>query len=71
MVIMQVMLLKIALDHRPGPASKGGEAATPFAGAAKEGIWERPRPYSFWQWRSPKPCVEEPPSQTDLQQAIG
>ncbi|KAJ4414845.1 hypothetical protein N0V82_007693 [Gnomoniopsis sp. IMI 355080] len=55
MVIMQVLLLKIALDHRPGPASKGGDAALPFAGAAKEGLWERPRPYSFWQWRSPKP----------------
>lgn len=58
MVIMQVLLLKIALDHRPGPASKGGEAAVPFAGAAKEGLWERPRPYSFWQWRSPKPYVK-------------
>lgn len=57
MVIMQVLLLKIALDHRPGPASKGGDAALPFAGAAKEGFWERPRPYSFWQWRSPKPYV--------------
>lgn len=59
MVIMQVLLLKIALDHRPGPASKGGDAALPFAGASKEGFWERPRPYSFWQWRSPKPYVEE------------
>ncbi|KAF3770923.1 hypothetical protein M406DRAFT_336479 [Cryphonectria parasitica EP155] len=55
MVIMQVLLLKIALDHRPGPASKGGDAALPFAGAAKEGLWERRRPYQFWQWRSPKP----------------
>lgn len=57
MVIMQLLLLKIALDHRPGPASKGGEAAVPFAGASKDGFWERRRPYSFWQWRSPKPYV--------------
>jgi hypothetical protein len=54
MVIMQLLLLKIALDHRPGPASKGGDAAVPFAGA-KEGIFEKQRPYQFWQWRSPKP----------------
>ncbi|POS75306.1 hypothetical protein DHEL01_v206307 [Diaporthe helianthi] len=54
MVIMQLLLLKIALDHRPGPASKGGDAAVPFAGA-KDGFFEKPRPYQFWQWRSPKP----------------
>lgn len=56
MVIMQLLLLKIALDHKPGPASKGGDAALPFAGA-KEGIFERRRPYQFWQWRSPRPYV--------------
>lgn len=54
MVAMQVVLLKIALDHRPAPASKGGEAAVPFA-RANEPFWERARPYHFWQWRSPKP----------------
>ncbi|KAK3378499.1 hypothetical protein B0H63DRAFT_249191 [Podospora didyma] len=54
MVFIQVILLKIALDHRPAPASKGGEAALPFA-RAKEGLWEAPRPYGFWQWRSSKP----------------
>lgn len=57
MVGMQLLLLKIALDHRPGPASKGGDAALPFAGASKEGFFERQRPYQFWQWRSPKPYV--------------
>ncbi|RKU46031.1 hypothetical protein DL546_008616 [Coniochaeta pulveracea] len=51
---MQLVLLKVALDHRPAPSSKGGDAATPFSRAA-DGIFERPRPYSFWQWRSPKP----------------
>ncbi|KAK0392424.1 hypothetical protein NLU13_1919 [Sarocladium strictum] len=54
MVGMQVVLLRIALDHRPGPSTKGGEAATPFAGA-QEGSWMAQRPYNFWQWRSPKP----------------
>ncbi|KAL7903602.1 hypothetical protein HDV63DRAFT_364626 [Trichoderma sp. SZMC 28014] len=52
MVVMQVALLKIALDHRPAPSNKGGEAGLPFATA--EGLFSQ-RPYNFWQWRSPKP----------------
>jgi hypothetical protein len=56
MVAVQLIVLKIALDHRPPPTSKGGEAGMPFAGA-NDGLFEKPRPYSFWQWRSPKPCV--------------
>ncbi|KAK4109508.1 hypothetical protein N656DRAFT_839180 [Canariomyces notabilis] len=50
MVFMQVIILKIALDHRPAPYSKGGEAATPFAR-----VHETQRPFNFWQWRAPKP----------------
>jgi hypothetical protein len=53
---MQVILLKIALDHRPAPSSKGGDAALPFA-VAQDGPLGVRRPYSFWQWRSPKPLV--------------
>ncbi|KAH6655275.1 hypothetical protein BKA67DRAFT_534208 [Truncatella angustata] len=53
-IFMQVILLKVALDHRPLPASRGGEAGTPFAGA-QDGLWSIRRPYNFWQWRSPKP----------------
>lgn len=56
MIAMHLVLLKIALDHRPPPSSKGGDAAAPFAAAAhKDGILSGPRPYNFWQWRSPKP----------------
>lgn len=51
MIGIQSILLKVALDHRPGPSSKGGEMATPFAG----GEFAAQRPYNFWQWRSPKP----------------
>lgn len=54
MIVIQVVLLKVALDHRPGPSSKGGEAAVPFA-AGREGDSGFSRPYNFWQWRSPKP----------------
>ncbi|CAD6443499.1 2eb1b0fd-69f5-4d67-a225-85da6701a455 [Sclerotinia trifoliorum] len=54
MITMQTMLLKVALDHRPSPSSKGGDAAVPFAGH-REGDFGGSRPYNFWQWRSPKP----------------
>jgi hypothetical protein len=57
MVAMQVVLLKIALDHRPAPYARGGDAAVPFARAN-----ETRRPFDFWQWRSPKPWVQ--PSNT-------
>ncbi|PHH63460.1 hypothetical protein CDD81_5839 [Ophiocordyceps australis] len=55
MVAMQLLLLKIALDHRPPPSSKGGEAAVPFAGVQRSSLFTAQRPYNFWQWRSPKP----------------
>ncbi|OAA61123.1 hypothetical protein SPI_05147 [Niveomyces insectorum RCEF 264] len=71
MVVVQVLLLKIALDHRPLPSSKGGEAAMPFVGLTPGsgggggggrtrsnsvgGGLFATRPYNFWQWRSPKP----------------
>jgi len=54
MITIQLVLLKVALDHRPSPSSKGGEAGLPFAGS-REGDFGISRPYNFWQWRSPKP----------------
>lgn len=54
MVGVQIVLLKVALDHRPAPSSRGGDAAVPFAKAQDE---EFQRPYNFWQWKSPKPYV--------------
>jgi hypothetical protein len=54
MIAIQLVLLKVALDHRPAPSSKGGEAGLPFAGA-RAGEFGLVRPYNFWQWRSPKP----------------
>ncbi|KAF8861176.1 hypothetical protein BDZ45DRAFT_800144 [Acephala macrosclerotiorum] len=54
MIAIQLVLLKVALDHRPSPSSKGGEAHLPFVGA-REGEFGVSRPYNFWQWRSPKP----------------
>ncbi|CAJ2508001.1 Uu.00g091870.m01.CDS01 [Anthostomella pinea] len=53
-IFIQVILLKIALDHRPSPSSKGGDAALPFTGG-QDGLAGMRRPYNFWRWRSPKP----------------
>ncbi|KAH7318651.1 hypothetical protein B0I35DRAFT_325714, partial [Stachybotrys elegans] len=50
MVGVQVILLKVALDHRPPPSNKGGEAGLPFAGA-HDGLMNLQRPFNFWQWR--------------------
>ncbi|KAK7403228.1 hypothetical protein QQX98_010999 [Neonectria punicea] len=55
MLVVQMVLLKVALDHRPPPSTKGGEAAVPFAGAGTDdSAFGFQRPYNFWQWRSPK-----------------
>lgn len=54
MIVMQLVLLKVSLDHRPPHSSRGGEAAMPFAGS-RDGDSGRSRPYNFWQWKSPKP----------------
>ncbi|KAK4169113.1 hypothetical protein QBC43DRAFT_308720 [Cladorrhinum sp. PSN259] len=51
-VFMQVILLKIALDHRPAHSSRGGDAAVPFA---KVNETHTQRPFNFWQWKSPRP----------------
>ncbi|KAI0119875.1 hypothetical protein GGR51DRAFT_259 [Nemania sp. FL0031] len=53
-IFMQVILLRIALDHRPAPSGRGGDAAVPFAGS-HDGLSGLQRPYNFWKWRSPKP----------------
>lgn len=55
MITIQLVLLKVALDHRPSPSSKGGEAALPFAGGSASRNESPTRPYNFWQWRSHRP----------------
>ncbi|KAF8469112.1 hypothetical protein BDZ91DRAFT_655742 [Kalaharituber pfeilii] len=46
MIAVQLILLKVALDHRPVDN-------TPFSNYNSASII--PRPYNFWQWRSQKP----------------
>lgn len=57
MVVVQLILLKIALEHRPLPATKGGEGSMPFSGLERGSPFDIQRPYNFWQWRSHKPYV--------------
>lgn len=49
MIVVQLALLKVALDNRPS----SGDASTPFAY-----IEVKRRPYDFWQWRSQRPYWE-------------
>ena len=44
MVVVQLLLLKVALDNRPTWRGEG-----PFAKV------DDPRPWGFWRWRSQRP----------------
>ncbi|WEW56104.1 hypothetical protein PRK78_001539 [Emydomyces testavorans] len=51
MIAVQILLLKVALDHRPqSPVDH-----TPFAGQLPGGQSGFRRPYDFWQWRATRP----------------
>lgn len=54
MILVQMALLKVALDNRPSAGAKNGIEHSPFSGAADGGF---SRPYDFWQWKSTKPYV--------------
>lgn len=57
MVVVQLILLKIALEHRPLPATRGGQGSAPFSGleGGGPGPFAIQRPHNFWQWQSHKP----------------
>lgn len=48
MIVVQLVLLKVALDYR-----SSNDGGVPFSGLAHH----TKRPYNFWQWRSQKPYV--------------
>lgn len=48
MVVVQTVLLKVALDNRPG----WNDSSAPFASVTTA---EYERPYQFWQWKSQRP----------------
>ena len=49
MIIVQIVLLRVALQNR------GGVDTTPFSSAREKGPLTGRRPYEFWQWRQQKP----------------
>lgn len=52
MILVQMALLKVALDNRPAVGAKNGIEHTPFSGGSQGGF---NRPYDFWQWKNTKP----------------
>jgi hypothetical protein len=52
MILVQMALLKVALDNRPAVGAKHGIEHTPFSGGSQGGF---DRPYDFWQWKNTKP----------------
>lgn len=53
MVVVQITLLKVALDNRPSAGVRNGIEHTPFSGGNSDG--SSSRPYEFWQWKTTKP----------------
>ena len=63
MILVQTILLKVALDNRPPTGVRAGLEHVPFSAYSHEGIIQQiqlgKRPYQFWQWPTPRPCVLE------------
>lgn len=59
MIVVQLILLKVALDNRAPTGARDGLEHTPFQGYTAESglqdLLEGRRPYGFWQWNSSKP----------------
>ncbi|KAK5058631.1 hypothetical protein LTR84_010895 [Exophiala bonariae] len=62
MIIVQLVLLKVALDNKAPTGVRDGVEHTPFHGyTASSGIQdllEGRRPYDFWRWGSSKPYFQ-------------
>ncbi|EHY55300.1 hypothetical protein HRR83_009100 [Exophiala dermatitidis] len=58
MIVVQLILLKVALDNRASTGARDGLEHTPFHGyTAEDGLKDLlsgRRPYGFWQWNNPK-----------------
>ena len=52
MILVQIALLKVALDNRPAVGARNGIEHAPFTGGSSNDFQ---RPYDFWQWRNTKP----------------
>jgi hypothetical protein len=63
MILVQIVLLKVALDNRPPSGMRDGLEHAPFSAYSREGIVQQilsgKRPYQFWQWPTPRPYVSD------------
>ncbi|CAG7962875.1 unnamed protein product [Penicillium nalgiovense] len=55
MIVVQMTMLKVALDNRPSAGVRNGIEHTPFSGGNPDGSSSSLRPYEFWQWKATKP----------------
>lgn len=59
MVVVQMILLKVAVDNKPSSSSVANQ---PFGGFSAEGLLntllEGKRPYNFWRWNNTKPYFQ-------------
>ena len=58
MIIVQLVLLKVALDNRAPQGTSGGLEHKPFSeyrlDEALQDIIDGKRPFDFWRWKSSK-----------------
>jgi len=55
MIVVQLFLLKVALDNRPSAGVKEGIEHVPFSGQHQESVATFTRPYNFWRWKNTRP----------------
>jgi solute carrier family 66, member 2 len=59
MIVVQLVLLKVALDNRPPVGAKHGLEHAPFSGYSMEGtlqdLLSGKRPFNFWRWPNARP----------------
>jgi hypothetical protein len=59
MTVIQIILLKVALDNRPPIGAKHGLEHAPFSEYSTDGTLQSllsgRRPYDFWQWTNARP----------------
>jgi len=62
MIVVQLVLLKVALDNKAPTGARDGLEHTPFHGyTAEDGLKDLlagRRPYDFWQWNNSKPYFQ-------------
>ena len=62
MIVVQIILLKVALDNRPPIGARHGLEHAPFSDYSADGtlqsLFSGRRPCDFWQWTNARPLVQ-------------